>query len=189
MQSPFYRCEKKIDKLCRDFLTLIKNKYKNVLMENLLEEEQQQTKPKQGARNASKKKKKKAQQNQVGQADNRTSSIENTISDNQLEDLSVKPKKKKKKLNVAGIESKQANPNVQTSSEQQLQQYGFSSKKKKKGGQITHKESPSQSLDQEHHSYDEQPLREELSLDKVEDGKQDSQYGKNSDNFYETATR
>ena len=36
MQSPFYRCEKKIDKLCRDFLTLIKNKYKNVLMENLL---------------------------------------------------------------------------------------------------------------------------------------------------------
>jgi hypothetical protein len=46
MQTPFSRCDKKLDKLCRDFLTLIKNKYKDVLMENLLEEEQQQTKQK-----------------------------------------------------------------------------------------------------------------------------------------------
>ena len=40
MQTPFSRADKRLDKLCRELLTLMKNKYKDDLMENLLKEEQ-----------------------------------------------------------------------------------------------------------------------------------------------------
>lgn len=155
-------------------------------MENLLEEEQQQAKSKwTGGRNGSKKKKK-AQQAQV---DNRHSSIENNVSDNQLEDLVVKAKKKKKK--PTGVESRQNISSVSTQSDQQFNnpEGVGATKKKKKSGQTQQKESPRQSSEgQEHHSFDEQATRQELSLEKTNIGKLDQKHVKSSGNFYETTT-
>jgi hypothetical protein len=57
-QSPLDRAGKRFDKLCREFLRLLRQKYQEDLVETLLQEEQKQKSGNKWAHNKNRKKKK-----------------------------------------------------------------------------------------------------------------------------------